>query len=1635
MKKVFAWLLLVAMLLSVLPVAAFAVQQPDAAPIVEESGRKNLGYRSASFAENNAYQYANDETVRAIVVLKDAPVADVAQSESGLQTRKLESAHQNVRRAMRGISYEMAYEFDTLLNGFSCDVAYGDLDKIAAIDGVEAVYIANTYAAPVVESGDATRMVNAGESTGNPAANALGYNGDGTVIAILDTGVRLTHEVFQNTDLLKAPALTAADVSKASVSGKYVSAKLPFAYDYADKDNDPSDNQGHGTHVAAIAAGYKAASDGAVEFTGAAPAAQILAMKIFGDSTSGTRSDVYFAAMEDAYKLGADVINMSIGAQNGFTYDEDLETEVFGNIYKRLSEAGVVLSIAGGNEYSMVENAKDGVIGSEYSDYGTVASPSTYTGAVSVASADNASYLTFVLSIGGDASNVVSYVDSSNEASTTAGLWYKKFAGTTYDYVVVPGKGELSDYDGLSVSGKIALVTRGGLNFEDKVNNAAAKGAIGCIICDNVVGLPISMQISKFAIPAVSVIKSAGEALKAAEKKTITTVADRVNVAGENTDGANLLQMSDFSNWGVDPMLEIKPSIASVGGNVYSAICTGDSDYEVYSGTSMATPNLSGSFANLLQYLKSKGVSDKAERAKLATTLLESSATILSGGEEKSYWLYSVRKQGAGFANTLDAIRAYENGVYVTEPLVELGDDKTKSSTLEFDVTLANNSEENRTVEPAAYVMVDGLTTDEETGATVNALRPVLYCAENGSTTKATYTVGGAAVTEIAVAAHSTTMVHVKLELGTEVLTQLARFENGTYVEGYVTFGDKAKATFLSYYGDWTAAPVLEKTDFRDLARATYTFDTEMMNKVAYTDEDGNDVTYKDLGWTGIELLDYYTNPNEGYLVNSQTYKGVAYPGYNMVLDAPYNEAHIALSTPNGNTSDNIWADVLYLVPYQLRNAKHLVMTITDATTGVVYQKSDKEYLPKAYYKKDAGWQANTAFLWDGWDAANSRYVPSGTKVHIQFDAQLPYEDAWHKDIWSFDLTVDSTAPEINSVVYDPEKETLTVTATDEQYISLIYISDTSGNALEAKAFSENETGKSCTAVFDVSKIAPYLDYVTVTAQDFATNERERTTAFVESGKPATVTLVTPTGETTVSATTGTTITAPNCGEIYGGYQFSGWSTRPITKAENLTTIDGVFYRTGAKIAVRGNMTLYAVFAKGENATVDYYTYYVPGSWGGYEGIWAICGAEVDPSTHNYDFSQPFAMNETGRAVDLVTETNAEVSDQYLMFQTSAKPIRFEFKRSGTDVYTIRNLLSGQYLTVKDGALAFTDTPDAYSNWTFTPDERSKMLLKNALNTNLVVLYDEEGSFRVYDDSQYIPDTGAKPSEYYHLYIYWCDESQTEQKLEFQAEYYTTAPGKENHEHTVVVDAAVEPTCTEPGKTEGSHCSECGEVIVAQTEIPAKGHSFKDGACTVCGAKDPDYVEPEKPWVNPFKDVKTLDWFYEGVKFANQHELFNGTAPDLFSPDDPMTRAMLVTVLWRLDGKTAATKASSFVDVPAKEYYTEAVAWAAENGIVNGTDATHFAPNDEVTREQIAAILYRYAEKKGVDTTKRADLNVFPDANKVSGYAKEALAWANAEGLVKGSNENGKDYLNPTGSATRAQVATILARYAQNIVK
>ncbi|MBQ3356903.1 MAG: S-layer homology domain-containing protein [Oscillospiraceae bacterium] len=314
--------------------------------------------------------------------------------------------------------------------------------------------------------------------------------------------------------------------------------------------------------------------------------------------------------------------------------------------------------------------------------------------------------------------------------------------------------------------------------------------------------------------------------------------------------------------------------------------------------------------------------------------------------------------------------------------------------------------------------------------------------------------------------------------------------------------------------------------------------------------------------------------------------------------------------------------------------------------------------------------------------------------------------------------------------------------------------------------------------------------------------------------------------------------------------------------------------------------------------------------------------------------------------------------------------------------------------------------------------------------------------------------------------------------------------------HNVVTDPAVTQTCTTDGKTEGSHCSRCGTVFVAQVITPATGHDYRaqevkatclapgyteytcancgdsyrqsftpladhiwsEGTvtlaptehstgkitytCTVCGTLRTETipaVQPDKPCDGgktcpsyAFADVRAGDWYHEAVDFAVKMGLFNGMTDTSFAPNVEMTRGMLVTVLWRYEGEPAKGK-NVFTDVKASEWYAKAVAWAAEYGIVGGVGNGKFDPNGKLTREQMAAILFRYSEFKGYDTSGRGSFAGFPDKAKVSAWAKDAYGWAVGEGLITGNKVGGSTLLDPQGSATRAQVATILMRFIGSI--
>lgn len=189
--------------------------------------------------------------------------------------------------------------------------------------------------------------------------------------------------------------------------------------------------------------------------------------------------------------------------------------------------------------------------------------------------------------------------------------------------------------------------------------------------------------------------------------------------------------------------------------------------------------------------------------------------------------------------------------------------------------------------------------------------------------------------------------------------------------------------------------------------------------------------------------------------------------------------------------------------------------------------------------------------------------------------------------------------------------------------------------------------------------------------------------------------------------------------------------------------------------------------------------------------------------------------------------------------------------------------------------------------------------------------------------------------------------------------------------------------------------------------------------------------ETTTPETVAFSDVSESDWFYKGVSYVVENGMMNGVGENQFAPNAPLTREMLAVVLYNMEKQPESTGVNPFADVKADMWYTAAIVWANANGIVAGYDDSTFGLGDSITREQLAAILYRYAQMKGYDVTEKADLTGYADSAAISGYAVEAMQWANANGIVNGMTAT---TLAPQGTATRAQVATMLMNFCENVV-
>lgn len=683
---------------------------------IDVSGIRNG--RTFEAAEETASEELNPTDIVDIMVSIDtvAPAADVCSDlkAAGDYREELLASQKALVVDMGsklGVEIDVMHNYTVLMNGFSFKGEYRLVEEINKMEGVHA-FVAMEWESP--------ELFNTTSQVGATAAWELDYSGEGTLVAIIDTGCKVDHPAFsvapENVKLTRdnvASIIAGGQLngsgSQMNVNNVYYSAKIPFRWNYVGNNANvahAANTSDHGTHVAGIAAGNGG------EIQGVAKDAQLAIMQVFSPSGGASWSNI-LPALEDTMVIGADSANLSLGRACG---EEDYYDSSFGAALERIVNSGVNLAMAAGNDYNAAMcnawSETDIVAGSftaggynlvENPDSGVVGSPSTWPEGISVAAVKNAKAQGYYFSV-----ESINYGYTENEENPVK--FRTALGGQTVEYVMVPGVGTVEDFAQVNVQGKIALVQRGSINFTEKAANAENAGAVACVVYNNVANEQVNMVAYEGGrIPHIAISKETGDALAAAANKQMTVAAQAGIYDAVGGD-----MPSDFSSWGCTTTLGMKPEITAPGGQIYSSTDPAISGalYQAWDGTSMATPHIAGGMAIISEYVKDNFPNlSTREQHDLVNCILMSTATpvIDKGGD---YAL--VRDQGAGEMNLAKAVTttAYitVEGTEGNRPKIELGDDpqKTGSYTLTFTVHNFGTTELKYTVQPS--VLLNDLT-------------------------------------------------------------------------------------------------------------------------------------------------------------------------------------------------------------------------------------------------------------------------------------------------------------------------------------------------------------------------------------------------------------------------------------------------------------------------------------------------------------------------------------------------------------------------------------------------------------------------------------------------------------------------------------------------------------------------------------------------------------------------------------------------------------------------------------------------------------------------------------------------------------------------------------------------------------
>lgn len=1049
--------------------------------------------------------YADTETIRVSIVLegkstieKVGTTENIAASATATAYRaKLEQTQASVTAKIAsaiGEKLDVVWNLTLAANIISANVEYGQIAAIEKVPGVKEVLIETRYEPMVVDTNEANdpNMATSGKQIGSAVAWASGYTGAGSRIAIIDTGVDSDHQSFDSgafnyslqclaeedkktLDEYKTELnlLDKEEVRKVADAGQlnvtidpalaFVSDKIPFAYNYVDKNYDithDNDTQGeHGSHVTGIAAAnafipkgdgtYASALD-TVKVQGVAPDAQIITMKVFGTKGGAYDSD-YMVAIEDAVMLGADSVNLSLGSGNpGMSRSSSAKYQA---ILDSLTNCGTVVAMSAGNSGSWVENANN--LGYLYADdvsMQTDGSPGSFTNSLAVASVNNDGATGVSFSVAGNSViyNETGYTNAP--LSTLSGV---------KEYVFIDGYGSAEDWAavGDALAGKVAFCSRGTISFSQKAEFAVAAGAIATVIYNNTTGT-INMDLSDYTktAPAVSITQADGAMVKANSTAVTDDAGNVLYYTGTMTisDGVSSSQynseyytMSDFSSWGVPGSLELKPEITAPGGNIYSVWGSNKDNpttpfnatdkYESMSGTSMASPQVAGMAALVAQYIRENDLTTKTRLSarQLTQSLLMSTAVPMIEEESGSY--YPVLRQGAGLANVGAAVSA-DSYILMSENATasyadgkvkaELGDDPDRTGTYTFSFSINNLTAEEKTYKLTAEFFTQDLFVYYANGnQSMSELAYYMDTLTVPLATDVTFSTGNT----VTVAANGEAEVTVTVTLTEDQKAYLDDYyENGAYIEGYVfvtsagsddgTLGTEHSIPVLGFYGNWSDASMYDVGTYAEYA-AGDEFKLPYLGKA-----DANSY-----------LITYADEPNASYY----------FGGNPLVPDDTYHPERNAINSENGDSISKVKFTAI-------RNAAASKFTAVNKTTKETYVSGEPGSVSSAYYYVNGGSWQNTGYT------VNTKFVPADAKEGDQLSLSLTlapeyYVDAEGKVSWdalgdgaslTVPMVVDNTAPELIDVSVSLKNDTMTVKASDNQYVAAVALYNKAGTSV-----------------------------------------------------------------------------------------------------------------------------------------------------------------------------------------------------------------------------------------------------------------------------------------------------------------------------------------------------------------------------------------------------------------------------------------------------------------------------------------------------------------------------------------------------------------------------------------------------------